>query len=152
MRKLLVPVALGLGLAASLAAPAAAAARPLVPTFVQRLVAKRAGEVAYVPTRAPFRYTYLSYTFAPRTRTLTIRLADRRYANRAAHTIAFTARPFRGDCSAGNQKSFQIDGNKVYSDAGVAWRCLNGVKLLAAGPNLPDVALAFVVASGKRVR
>ena len=148
MRKLLVPLAAGLALAAA----ATAAAPPLVPTFIQALVKKKAGSVAYVPTRGPFRYTYHSYTWSPRTRMLTIRLVDRRYANRLAHTIAFTAEPFRGDCSAGNQKSYQVDGNKTYSDKGVAWRCVNGVKLLAAGPNLPEVALAQVVASGKRVR
>jgi hypothetical protein len=148
VQRLAVPVAAAL----ALAAPAAAAAPQLVPPFIQKVVQKRAGAMAYVPTRAPFRYTYSSYTWKPMTRTLTIRLVDRRYANRAAHTIAFTAQPFRGDCSAGNQKSFQLDGNKTYSDTGVAWRCVNGVKLLAAGPNLPEVALGVVVASGKRVR
>jgi len=141
-----------LALAAALAAlPAAATAAPLVPPFVQGLVKQKAGTVAYVPTRAPFRYSYLSYSWSATTRTLTIRLVDRRYANRAAHTIAFTAARFRGDCTAGNEKSYQVDGNKTYSAAGVAWRCVNGVKLTAAGPNLPEVALAQVVASGKRV-
>jgi hypothetical protein len=137
--------------AAALAAEAAAAA-PLVPPFIQGLVAKRAGATAYVPTRAPLRYAYASYTWDGPRRELTIRLTDRRYANRAAHTIAFTARPFRGDCAAGNEKGFQVDGNRTYSSAGRAWRCLNGVKLAAAGPNLPEVALAQVVASARRVR
>ena len=107
---------------------------------------------AYVPTRAPLRYRYASYGWDGARRTLTIRLTDKRYANRAAHTIAFTARPFRGDCAAGNEKGFQVDGNRTYSSATLAWRCLNGVKLSAAGPNLPEVALAQVVASAKRVR
>jgi hypothetical protein len=105
-----------------------------------------------VPTRAPLRYEYASYAWDGARRTLTIRLVDKRYANRAAHTLAFVARPFRGDCAAGNEKSFQVDGNRTYSSAGLAWRCLNGVKLAAAGSNLPEVALAQVVASGKRVR
>lgn len=137
--------------AAALAVPAAAAT-PLVPPFIQGVVAKRAGAIAYIPTRAPLRYAYASYTWDGPTRTLTIRLADKRYANRAAHTIRFTARPFRGDCARGNEKSYQVDGNKTYSSAGTAWRCLAGVKLAAGGPNLAEVALAQVVASAKRVR
>jgi hypothetical protein len=135
-----------------LAASAQAVSKPLVPVFIQGLIKHRAGAQAYVPTRAPSGYTYLSYRWSPATRTLTVRVADRRYPNLAKHTVAFTAEPFRGNCSAGNQKSYEVDGNKTYSDAGVAWRCLNGVKLLAAGPNLPEVALAQVVASGKRLR
>jgi len=136
----------------ALAAYAQAASKPLVPVFIQGLIKHRAGAEAYVPTRAPFRYRYLSYRWTPATHTLTIRVADRRYPNLAKHTVAFTVVPFKGDCSAGNQKSYQVDGNKTYSDTGVAWRCLNGVKILASGPNLPEVALAQVVASGKRLR
>jgi len=140
------------GLAAlALAAPAVAAA-PLVPPFIQSVIKQRAGAQAYVPTRAPFRYRYLSYTWRPLTKTLVVRLVDPRYANRAAHTVTFSANPFTGDCSAGNQKSYQVDGNKTYSANGTAWRCLPGVKLVASGPNLPTVALAQVVASAKRIR
>jgi hypothetical protein len=144
-------IALLAAAATALAVPAAAAT-PLVPPFIQGVVAKRAGATAYVPTRAPLRYAYRSYSWNARTRTLTIVLADKRYSPLAAHTITFTARLFRGDCAAGNEHGFQVDGNRTYSSAGLAWRCLNGVKLSAAGPNLPEVALAQVVASGKRVR
>ena len=135
----------------ALAAPAAAAS-PLVPPFIQSLVKEKAGAQAYVPTRAPFRYTYLSYRWNARDRILVVRLVDRRYPNRAAHTVFFSVHRFSGDCATGNQKSYQLDGNKVYSDANVAWRCLPGVKLLASGPNLPTVALGQVVASAKKVR
>jgi hypothetical protein len=135
----------------ALAAPAAAAS-PLVPPFIQSLVKEKAGAQAYVPTRAPFRYSYLSYTWNARDRILVVRLVDRRYPNRAAHTVFFSVHRFSGDCATGNQKSYQLDGNKVYSDAEVAWRCLPGVKLLASGPNLPTVALGQVVASAKKVR
>ena len=114
------PIAL-LAAAVTAAAPAASAT-PLVPPFIQALVAKRAGATAYVPTRAPLRYGYASYGWDGARRTLTIRLTDKRYANRAAHTIAFTARPFRGDCAAGNEKGFQVDGNRTYSSATLAWR------------------------------
>jgi hypothetical protein len=141
-----------LAAAATVVAAPAAAAAPLVPPFIQGLMAKRAGATAYVPTRAPLRYAYASYTWDGVRHTLTIRLTDRRFANRVAHTITFTARPFRGDCARGNEKGFQVDGNRTYSSAGVAWRCLNGMKLSAAGPNLPEVALAQVVASAKRIR
>jgi hypothetical protein len=144
--------ALGLVVALAVATPAAAAKLPLVPTFIQSRIKQKAGYQAYVPTRAPFRYTYLSYNWYDRDKILLVRLADRRYANRAAHTITFSVHRFRGNCAAGNQKSYQVDGNKTYSDAGVAWRCLPGVKLLASGPNLPEVALAQVVASAKRIR
>jgi hypothetical protein len=134
----------------ALAAPAAAA-RPLVPPFVQGLIAKRAGAEAYVPTRAPFRYAYRSYGWNARDRILTVRLADRRFPLDGRHTIVFSVRPFRGDCSAGNRKSYQVDGNKTYSDASGAWRCRPGVKLSAGGPNLPTVALAQVAASAKKL-
>jgi hypothetical protein len=134
-------------LAAALAAPS-----PLVPPFIQSTVKHKAGAQAYVPTRAPFRYTYLSYTWNARDHILVVRLADRRYPNRAAHTVFFSVHRFNGNCAEGNQKSYQVDGNKTYSDEGVAWRCLPGVKILASGPNLPAVALAQVVASAKKVR
>jgi hypothetical protein len=116
-------------------------------------VKKKAGAVAHVPTRAPFRYTYLSYTWNARDRMLNIRLADRRYPLNGRHTLVFTVERFRGDCSVGNEKSQQLDGNKVYTAGdNLAWRCLNGVKVLASGPNLPAVALGQVVASARRVR
>jgi hypothetical protein len=130
----------------------AAAATPLVPAFVQSLVKAKAGPQAYVPTRAPFRYAYRSYTWNARDRILVVRVTDRRFPPDGRHTVTFSVHPFAGDCSAGNQKSYQVDGNKTYSDGVVAWRCLNGAKLIAAGPNLPTVALAQVVASGKRLR
>ena len=73
--------------------------------------------------------------------------------------LRFTAEPFAGtlaSCADGKQKTLQLDGNKVYWDNAVAWRCVRGtdgklVKLTASGPKLPDVALGIVVASGKRI-
>jgi hypothetical protein len=72
---------------------------------------------------------------------------------------SLTARRFGGtlaSCGDGREKTLQMGGNKVYWDGEVAWRCVRGadgraVKLAASGPNLPDVALGRVVASGKRV-
>jgi hypothetical protein len=154
--RLVLPAALA---ALALAASAAAASSPVVPPFIQQLVAKNAGDLAYVPTRVPFRYRYRSYRYDPATRMLTLRLADVRFPPGAKHSLAFTAEPFRGaleTCGDGRQKTLQMGGNKVYWDEGVAWRCQRTprgriVKLLAAGPGLPDVALGRVVASAKHI-
>ena len=141
-------------LAAVLAAPAVAAAgvtasQPLVPTFIQQLVKRKAGPLAYAPTRAPFRYRYESFTW--KSPVLTIRFVDPRYENAARHRVTFTARRSGGDCAAGKVKTLQLDGNRVYWNGTLAWRCVRGVKLSASGPNLPDVALGQVVASVKRL-
>ncbi len=156
MKKLLV-----VPLAALCAVPVLAAAtkNPLVPTFIQHLVEQKAGPRAYAPTRAPSGYRYLSYNWDAAAKKLTIRLHDKHYANtNAQHTAVFTATPFAGPltgCSAGKQKTIQYAGNKVYWDGTVAWRCVKGtqgnVRLAATGPALPDVGLALVVSSGKRL-
>jgi hypothetical protein len=133
-----------------------AAPAPVVPPFIQQLVRRRAGELAYIPTRVPFGYRYRSYTW--RDARLTIRLVDPRYPNPARHTVLFGARRFAGtaaSCADGKTKTLQLDGNRVYWDGTVAWRCVRApggrlVQLTASGPTLPDVALGIVVASGKR--
>jgi hypothetical protein len=146
---------------AALALPflALALASPLVPAPVQRLVRAKAGALAYVPTRAPAGYRYLSYGWDAGERQLTIRLHDRHYAAANANrTVEFTAQRFAAPltaCGNGKVETIQYDGNKVYWDGTAAWRCLRSatgnVRLAAAGPNLPDVALAQIVASGKRL-
>lgn len=153
-------VALSLVLAAATAAGAAAGSSPLVPRFITSVVKAKAGSLAYAPTRSPAGYRYLSYSWSPATRILSIRLHDKHYrAGNARHTAIFTAEWFGGSlasCADGKQKTIQYDGNKVYWDSRVAWRCVRGaggrnVKLLASGPTLPDVALAQIVSSGKRL-
>jgi hypothetical protein len=147
------------GAALALAAPAAAAPAPAVPLFVQKLVKVRAGDLAYVPTRLPFRYRYRSYRYDRATRTLSYRFDDVRFAPTGRHTLVFTVTPFRGpfaSCGEGRVKSLQMGGNKVYWNGTVAWRCqptLGGriARLAASGPSLPDAALGRVVASGKRI-
>jgi hypothetical protein len=134
----------------------AAKPNPVVPPFIQKLVRAKAGDLAYVPTRVPFRYRYVGYGW--KGRVLTIKIADRRFPLDGRHSLAFTARRFGGtlaSCGDGREKTLQMDGNKVYWDGEVAWRCVRGsegraVRLTASGPNLPDVALGRVVASGKR--
>jgi hypothetical protein len=148
-------------LAALCAVPVLAAATktPLVPTFIQHLVERRAGALAYAPTRAPANYRYLSHTWNAGAKRLTLRLHDKHYAaSNARHTVVFTATPFAGAlsaCSAGKQKTLQYAGNKVYWNGTLAWRCVRGthgnVKLAATGPALPDVGLALVVSSARRL-
>jgi hypothetical protein len=139
-------------------APAAAAkSTPVVPPFIQQLTQAKAGVLAYVPTRVPFRYRYVGHRWNGRV--LEIRVADRRFRLDRRHSVAFTAQRFRGtlaSCGSGRERTLQMGGNKVYWDGAVAWRCVRGsdgrlVRLAASGPNLPDVALGRVVASGKRV-
>jgi hypothetical protein len=156
MRRLLIALSLVAVLAA---VPASASSTPVVPVFIQQLALKKAGTVAYMPTRVTPGYRYTGYTWLAASRQLTFRFDDRRYARNGKHVIRFTAEPFTGtlaSCADGKQKTLQLDGNKAYWDGSVAWRCVRGadgrlVKLLAAGPNLPDVALGVVVASGKRI-
>jgi hypothetical protein len=128
-----------------------------VPPFIQKLVRAKAGSLAYVRTRVPFRYRYVGYGWNGRV--LTIKVADRRFPSDGRHSLAFTARRFGGalaSCADGREMTLQMGGNKVYWDGEVAWRCLLGrdgrlVRIAASGPNLPDVALGRVVASGRRV-
>jgi hypothetical protein len=138
------------------ASVSAAKPNPVVPPFIQKLVRAKAGSLAYVPTRVPFRYRYVGYRW--KGRVLTIRIADRRFPLDGRHSLAFTARRFGGtlaSCGDGREKTLQMGGNKVYWDGEAAWRCVRDpdgrpVRIAASGPNLPDVALGRVVASGKR--
>lgn len=146
--------------ALALVAPAAAAATPAVPTSVQSQIRARAGVAAYVPTRLPFRYRYRAFAFNRSTGILTVRFADVRYlATKHPRRLYVSVQRYGGTlagCGAGRQKTLQLDGNKVYADADVAWRCQRTprgsiVKITASGPPLPDVALGRVVASAKRL-
>jgi hypothetical protein len=136
-----------------------AVSTPLVPAPVQKQVRAEAGPLAYVPTRAPAGYRYLSFGWDAGERQLTIRLHDRHYAvTNANRTVEFTAQRFAApltSCADGKLKTIQYDGNKVYWDGETAWRCVRGtkgnVRLAAAGPNLPDVALAQIVSSGRHL-
>jgi hypothetical protein len=142
-----------------LAAPAAASA-PVVPVSAQSQIRARAGVAAYAPTRLPFRYRYRAFGFNRSSGILTIRFADVRYVGtKHPRRLYFSVQRSTGtlaQCGEGRQKTLQLDGNKVYSDADVAWRCQRTprgpiVKITASGPPLPDVALGRVVASAKRL-
>jgi hypothetical protein len=145
--------------ALALAAPAAAAA-PVVPVSAQSQIRARAGVAAYAPTRLPFRYRYRAFAFNRSTGILAIRFADVRYlATRHPRRLYFSVQRYTGtlvQCGAGKQKTLQLDGNKVYADSDVTWRCQRTprgsiVKITASGPSLPNVALGRVVASAKRL-
>jgi hypothetical protein len=150
------PVAVFTALLLAAAPVAAARSTPVVPPFIQQLAQGRAGALAYVPTRVPFGYRYVGYRWSGRV--LEIRVADRRFPLDGRHSLVFTAQRFRGtlaSCGSGREKTLQMGGNKVYWDGADAWRCVRGtdgrlVRLAASGPNLPDVALGRVAASGKR--
>jgi hypothetical protein len=155
VRARLLPVLAALALAAP-----AAAATPVVPASVQSQIRARAGVAAYVPTRLPFRYRYRGFAFDRSTGILAIRFADVRYLEtKHPRRLYFSVQRYPGtlaQCGAGRQKTLQLDGNKVYSDAQVAWRCQRTprgpiAKITASGVALPDVALGRVVASAKRL-
>jgi hypothetical protein len=142
------------------AASAAAATSPLVPAFVQHLIQKKAGSLAYVPTRAPAGYRYALYAWNPAKKQLTVRVHDRHYRlSNHNRDVTITVSRLSGSlasCANGNEKSYQVDGNKVYSAGGnVAWRCVNGpagnVKIAASGANLPASALAIAASSVKHL-
>ena len=134
---------------------------PLVPPYIQHVLEHRAGPLAYMPTRAPFGYRYLSYNWDAGAGRLTIRLHDRHYrASNANRTITVTVQRVAlatAGCGEGNEHSYQVDGNKVWSAGGnLAWRCVTGsggrtVKISASGKNLPGAALAIVASSVRRL-
>jgi len=133
----------------------------LVPAFIQHVIQQKAGPLAYIPTRASLGWRYSSYTWNATTKQLTVRIHDQHYKlSNTNHTIAITAEYFGGTlatCGDGNEKSYQVDGNKVWSSAdNLAWRCVKGaqgriVKILASGGKYPAVGLAIIAASVKRI-
>lgn len=130
-----------------------AAPPPIVPLSVQHAIVRRAPALAYVPARIATGYRYRHWAFAGSA----VRI---RFANRAGKEIVFVAARRAIPCTDGREKTFQMAGNKVYwghrAEEQEAWRCLNGVQLVAATPQPPtafaDVGLGRVVASAHRIR
>jgi hypothetical protein len=124
----------------------------LVPVAIQHQIAQKAPRVAYVPARLAVGWHYERWTHQGALRIF--------FSNKAGREIVFVASPFTGNCRAGMTKSFQLDGNKVYwsqtATEQQAWRCVNGMKLVAATslpPNrFADVGLGIMAASGHRIR
>jgi len=143
-------------LAATLVATASAAA-PVVPVSSQHALKKKLPALAYVPTRVGFGFRY--YRWATTTRpALRIWFRDK-----AAREITFVATFQKGACATGKEKSFQLDGNKVYwshtRNEQQAWRCLvrtgRTVRLTVATSIPPtkfaDVGIGRIAASGRYV-
>jgi len=151
-------------LAVGVGAAAAAAAQP-VPVPVERQIAKRAGIESYTPARMMTGFHYGRWQYVPGE----LRIW---FSNRAHWEVEFVVTPrLTADCAAGRQKTFQLDGNKVYwsqtTDPSVdryqqqAWRCVESpsgrwMRLVAMSPQPPtklaDVGLGIVVASGRSIR
>ena len=142
---------------ATTATVAVAASRPVVPRPAQTQIAHRSSGLAYAPTRMALGFRYTNWLKTPSTVEIT-------FDNRAGWEIRFVVTRLAGSCRAGMEKSFQLDGNKVYwSHTGAeqqAWRCVSGplgrqLRLVASSPQPPtrfaDVGLGRVVASGKRI-
>jgi hypothetical protein len=132
---------------------AAAAATPVVPTFTQGQIAKTLPSLAYVPARLAIGWRYRRWTHQGGV----LRIF---FANKAGREITFVAAKFSGSCRTGMEKSFQQAGVKTYwshtANEQQAWRCVNGVRLVAAtslGPDhFADVGLGRIAASGHRIR
>jgi hypothetical protein len=124
----------------------------LVPVPVQHEIAQKAPLVAYAPARLAVGWHYARWT-----REGALRIFFR---NKAGREIVFVAAPYKGNCRAGMEKSFQMAGVKVYwghtANEQEAWSCVNGMKLVAATSLAPDrfadVGLARMAASGHRIR
>jgi hypothetical protein len=152
-------------LAAGVAAGAASAAiLPVVPVNTQQAIKKRTNLYAFVPTRVGFGFRYYAWKFQPGARpTLMVRFRNKLQPGRE---ITFIVSPQTGPCSQGKEKSFQLDGNKVYwshrAEEQQAWRCVASpvtgkqIRLTAATPmsqrTFADVGLGRIVASGRWVR
>jgi hypothetical protein len=151
-----VPVRIaGLLLLTLVVTAAASAAVGPVPSRSQQAIEKRASTLAYVPARVPTGWRYYRWAFTPTPPALRIW-----FRNKARQEITFVASPLRGACQAGREKTFQLDGNKVYwshtANEQQAWRCVGKVRLTVATPLPPtkfsDTGLGIVAASGHRVR
>jgi len=122
VRRLIVSGTLFAGFAV---AAVAAASAPPVPVHSQQAIKQRTKLYAYVPARVPLGFRYYRWSFTPKPAALRIA-----FRNKAGWEIAFVASPQAGCAGAGNEKSFQLDGNKVYwshtATEQQAWRCVVG--------------------------
>ena len=136
-----------------------------VPAAVERQIAARAGLESYTPSRMMTGWHYARWQYVP---------GELRvwFADRAQREVEFVVTPrLTAGCAAGAQKTYQLDGSKVYwsqtTDPSVdryeqqAWRCVRHpsgrwMRLVALSP-LPPTKLAApglgqVVASGRLIR
>jgi hypothetical protein len=120
VRRLIVTGTLIAGIAA---ASVAVASVPSVPLHAQQAIKHRTKLYAYVPARVPIGFRYYRWSFTPKPGALRIV-----FRNKAVWEIVFSASPGAACTGAGKQKTFQLDGNKVYwsqTETGQqAWRCI----------------------------
>ena len=141
-------------------ASVAAASTPRVPLHSQRAIKQRTTLYAYVPARVPIGFRYYRWSFTPKPPALRIV-----FRNKAGWEIVFSASPGAACSGVGKEKSFQLDGNKVYwshtATEQQAWRCVVGLnhKLirLTASTAVPptkfaDSGLGRVAAAGHYLR
>jgi hypothetical protein len=157
VRGLIVMGTLIVGLAA--ASVAAASTQP-VPLHAQQAIKQRTKLYAYVPARVPIGFRYYRWSFTPKPPELRIV-----FRNKAGWQIVFSASPGAACSGAGKEKSFQLDGNKVYwshtATEQQAWRCVVGrnhklIRLTATTTVPPtkfaDSGLGQVAAAGHYLR
>ena len=145
-------------------AAASAMSRQPVPIAVEKQIAKKAGVESYTPARMMTGWHYVRWQYVP---------GELRvwFTNRSHWDVEFVVTPrLTANCAAGMQKTFQLDGNKVYwsqtTDPKVdryqqqAWRCVKSpsgrwmrlVALSAVPPTkLADVGLGQVAAAGRLI-
>ena len=156
-RPIVTGIALCLALGVAAGAASAATRLQVVPRAAQLQIARKAPALPYVPTRMASGFHYVGWQRSPSDVLIT-------FDNKAGWEIRFVALRQVGSCRTGMEKSFQLDGNKVYwSHTGAeqqAWRCVTGpngrqLRLVASSPQPPtvfaDVGLGRVAASGKRI-
>lgn len=142
-----------------LAAVAVATSQP-VPLHSQQAIKQRTALYAYVPARVPIGFRYYRWSFTPKPAALRIQ-----FRNRAGWEIVFSASSGAACTGAGKEKSFQLDGNKVYwshtAAEQQAWRCVAGrnhklIRLTASTTVPPskfsDAGLGQVAAAGHSIR
>ena len=142
------------------AASVAAASTPPVPLHAQQAIRQRTALYAYVPARVPIGFRYYRWSFTPKPPALRIV-----FRNKAGWEIGFSASPGAACSGAGKEKSFQLDGNKVYwshtATQQRAWRCVVGrnhkpIQLTASTTVPPtkfaDSGLGRVAAAGHYIR
>jgi hypothetical protein len=141
-------------------ATVAAVAAPPVPLHAQRAIKRRTTQYAYVPARVPLGFRYYRWSFTTQPPALRIS-----FRNKAGWEIVFSASPGAACTGAGKEKSFQLDGNKVYwshtATEQQAWRCVVGrnhklIRLTATTTVPPtkfgDTGLGQVAAAGHYIR
>jgi hypothetical protein len=141
-------------------ATAMAARGPQVPAFTLHSIQARFGDTAYLPTRLPFGYAYERWQRVDGK--LVVTFKQRRGNDRFTFQVERLAKGTACDLDGAFHRTLQMDGNKVYyggwGGEWIAWRCVTSprtkrrytLSVRSRGP-LPDVALARVAASGKRV-